>query len=132
MNAEGSCLCGKVQLKIEDIEENITVCHCQMCQKFHGGAMIALSPCRREQVAFEEQMLQWYESSAWAQRGFCSQCGSSICYFEKETEKFYFSAGLFPHLSEAIVTEEMFTKDQPPYLHIAEKTIRWPGLPGKS
>ena len=128
MKAKGSCLCGKIQITIKEIDAHITVCHCQMCQKFHGGSMIALAPCRRDQVVFEDEQMRWYASSAWAQRGFCGQCGSSICYFAKETNHYYFAAGLFPDLSEAKLTEEIFTKDQPSYLHFAEQTIRWPGL----
>lgn len=34
MNAAGSCLCGGVNIVIPEIAEEITVCHCHMCQKF--------------------------------------------------------------------------------------------------
>ncbi|EQC79391.1 hypothetical protein HSIEG1_2153 [Enterococcus sp. HSIEG1] len=36
---------------------------------------------------------------------------------------------MFQELTEAVFTEEIYTKDQPPFYHFAERTRRWPELP---
>lgn len=37
MKVQGQCLCGEVHITIPQISEEITVCHCHMCQKFLAG-----------------------------------------------------------------------------------------------
>lgn len=37
MKVKGSCLCGAVKINISDVAEEITICHCHMCQKFLAG-----------------------------------------------------------------------------------------------
>lgn len=72
--------------------------------------------------------LRRYDSSEWAQRGFCSQCGSSLFFYLKETHTYFFAAGLFGNLPEAVLTEEIYTEDQPQFYHFAEPTTRWEKL----
>ncbi|OJG51180.1 hypothetical protein RV03_GL000076 [Enterococcus gallinarum] len=101
-----------------------------MCQKFHGGPFLALAACSRDQITFTgESLIQRYNSSNWAQRGLCRQCGSSLFYYAQETAEFFFATGLFQELTEAVFTEEIYTKDQPLFYHFAERTRRWPELP---
>ncbi len=40
----------------------------------------------------------------------------------------FFAAGLFGNLPEAVLTEEIYTKDQPHFYHFAEPTTRWQKL----
>jgi len=82
MDVSGSCLCGKVTINLTGVAKEITVCHCSLCQKFHGGPMFALAPCSEDQMALQGvKWLRRYDSSEWAQRGFCSQCGSSLFFY---------------------------------------------------
>ncbi|MGH1803498.1 GFA family protein [Enterococcus gallinarum] len=130
MNLSGRCLCGQVTIELTEVHPQVTACHCSMCQKFHGGPFLALAACSRNQITFTgESLIQRYNSSNWAQRGFCRQCGSSLFYYAQETAEFFFATGLFQELTEAVFTEEIYTKDQPPFYHFAERTRRWPELP---
>ncbi|EAC9448290.1 GFA family protein, partial [Listeria monocytogenes] len=71
MDVSGSCLCGKVTINLTGVAKEITVCHCSLCQKFHGGPMVALAPCAEDQMALQgAKWLRRYDSSEWAQRGF--------------------------------------------------------------
>jgi len=129
MDVSGSCLCGKVTINLTGVAKEITVCHCSLCQKFHGGPMFALASCSEDQMALQgAKWLRRYDSSEWAQRGFCSQCGSSLFFYLKETHTYFFAAGLFGNLPEAVLTEEIYTKDQPQFYHFAEPTTRWEKL----
>jgi hypothetical protein len=57
---------------------DVVNCHCGQCRRFHGhlGAYTntALSDFRFD----EKRGLRWYQSSSFAQRGFCGECGSSL------------------------------------------------------
>ncbi len=129
MDVSGSCLCGKVTINLTGVAKEITVCHCSLCQKFHGGPMFALAPCSADQMALQGvKWLRRYDSSEWAQRGFCSQCGSSLFFYLKEAHTYFFAAGLFGNMPEAVLSEEIYTKDQPHFYHFAEPTTRWQKL----
>jgi hypothetical protein len=130
MDVAGSCLCGRIKIQLSEISPEITICHCQMCQKFHGGPFLSLAACTSEQITIDNQtLIQRYDSSEWAQRGFCRNCGSSLFYFLHETEEYFFATGLFSVLPEAVLVEELYTKDQPHFYHFAETTKRWSTLP---
>ena len=40
--ATGSCLCGAVSLSATSIDRHIAACHCSMCRKWGGGALLAV------------------------------------------------------------------------------------------
>lgn len=76
--ATGGCLCGKVTYKAS-LKPQVGACHCAMCRQWSAGpymAAHAIGP-----VAFTgEENIGVYNSSAWAERGFCKQCGSNLYY----------------------------------------------------
>ncbi|NIT13149.1 MAG: GFA family protein, partial [Candidatus Dadabacteria bacterium] len=50
-----------------------------MCRKWCGGPLMAVN-CGTD-VTFEgEDNITVYDSSSWAERGFCSGCGSHLFY----------------------------------------------------
>ena len=53
-----------------------------MCQKFHGAGYVTWVGFEQDQVKFVQgkDHLNWYQSSAGAQRGFCQRCGSSMFF----------------------------------------------------
>lgn len=53
-----------------------------MCQRFHGAPLVTWVGFKADAVRFTvgENRVIWYASSAPAQRGFCSQCGSSFLF----------------------------------------------------
>lgn len=74
----GRCLCGKVTVSA-NILPSIGACHCGMCRKWSGGPSLAVHVAGK--VHFDgEQFIQTYSSSAWAERGFCSNCGTNLFY----------------------------------------------------
>lgn len=73
---EGGCLCGAVRYKLDPGPTHLDVCHCEMCRKFGGSMGIEVAPGA---LTFEsEDQIQTYQSSPWAERGFCKTCGSSL------------------------------------------------------
>src|SRR6187549_2791530 len=78
----GHCLCGAVTFTAEKVETEHHACHCGMCRRWSGGAPLMCTAV--ENVSFTgEDKLKRYDSSQWAQRGFCGECGTSLFYFLK-------------------------------------------------
>ena len=76
----GGCLCGAVRYEIETGAPENVYCHCRMCQKWTGsvvntGAVVAKSALRLTQGE-----PKYYQSSRYAERGFCPECGTSMTY----------------------------------------------------
>ena len=66
-------------------------------------------------VQFEgEEHIQRFDSSDWAQRGFCTQCGSSLFYFLKPMQQYIMAIGAFDDLSAFKLVGEIFVDHQPP------------------
>ena len=79
MPVSGSCLCGKVNLKFEIDEAHFDVCHCGMCRKWAGGPGFGVNPSTPIQFSGEEN-ISVYQSSDWAERAFCKNCGTHLFY----------------------------------------------------
>jgi len=77
----GSCLCGKVAYSAK-VKTGAGACHCHMCRKWSGGLYMSVHALGKVEFQGAEN-IQNYESSEWAERGFCTQCGSSLYYFLK-------------------------------------------------
>ncbi|MGJ0706132.1 GFA family protein [Enterococcus avium] len=123
MELQGHCLCGEVRVTIPELSEEITVCHCHMCQKFFGGPFLSLAGVLPKDVEINgEEQIQRYLSSEWAERGFCKQCGSSLFYHSLADDEYYFPAGLFAEIDQAKLTTEIFYDQKPAFFHFKEPT----------
>lgn len=123
MELQGHCLCGEVRVTIPELSEEITVCHCHMCQKFFGGPFLSLTGVLPKDVEINgEEQIQRYLSSEWAERGFCKQCGSSLFYHSLADDEYYFPAGLFDEIDQAKLTTEIFYDQKPAFFHFKEST----------
>jgi hypothetical protein len=77
MQRTGKCLCGAVTFTAE-IQPKISACHCGMCRQWTGGVFLSTFG---KNIRFEgEDAIKTFKSSDWAERGFCSRCGSSLFY----------------------------------------------------
>lgn len=76
--ATGGCLCGAVRYEIHGPMRPVVYCHCEQCRKT-SGHFVAASACEPDDLELiEDGSLRWFDSSAHAQRGFCSVCGASL------------------------------------------------------
>ncbi len=80
----GSCLCGNVKYEAKGELRPIALCHCTQCRKA-SGHYTAATAAPNDRLTITGNSLQWYHSSDYAERGFCSICGSSLFFrpFEK-------------------------------------------------
>ncbi|MBT4040634.1 MAG: GFA family protein [Rhodospirillales bacterium] len=81
----GGCLCGSIRYEATMPPNQVGYCHCNMCKKSTGGLFGVSAMFNSEYVRFKANELSWFASSASAERGFCSQCGSPIAWRHKES-----------------------------------------------
>jgi len=75
----GHCLCGAVSITVSGQHESrVGACHCRMCQRWSGGLFLCFSAeCSAVTVSGE---VTRYRSSGFAERAFCSRCGSHLWF----------------------------------------------------
>jgi len=85
----GSCLCGKIQYSMEGDLSDFGYCHCKSCRKASGSAHAANAGIERKNftLADPEQVLREYESSPGKYRAFCTNCGSPIYAYLRDTSE---------------------------------------------
>ena len=128
MNGTGQCLCGAVKFTATDVESRVHACHCSVCRKWSGGPGLAASV---GSVSFEgEENISRYGSSEWAERGFCSICGSNLFYLLKPS-RYIIEAGLFDE-QDFELESEIFCADKPGWYEFAGEHPKHDQLPDTS
>lgn len=121
VTATGSCLCGKVKVNVEQLTPNVGACHCGMCIKWGGGPLLAVD-CGTA-VSFEgEDAISVYDSSDWAERGFCSHCGTHLFYRLKESQQHIMPSGLFDDNSAFVLDHQIFIDKKPSFYNFSNQT----------
>ena len=93
-STQGSCLCGAVTLSATNVAAEMGACHCGMCRRWGGGPFLAVD-CGREVRIEGEESVAVFDSSAWAERGFCKRCGTHLFYRIKDSREYQVPVGLF-------------------------------------
>jgi len=75
------------------------------------------------EVAFEgEENIAVYNSSDWAERGFCRKCGSHLFYRLKEINEHQIPVGLFDNQGSFNFDLQVFIDRKPSFYRFANKT----------
>ena len=125
-NATGKCLCGAVKVKAKTMSTHVGACHCSMCRKWTGGPLLAVD-CKSD-VEFEgKENVSVYNSSEWAERAFCSKCGTHLYYRLKEQDLYIMLAGLFDTDAKLHFDHQIFIEEKPEYYSFANETKNMTG-----
>lgn len=77
---QGGCMCGAVRFTATEVPATFGACHCEMCRRWTGSALLAIS-VPEASIRWEgEAQIRTLQSSDWAERCWCGRCGS-ILYF---------------------------------------------------
>lgn len=68
------------------------------------------------------EKLAVFDSSEWAERGFCSACGSHLFYRLKETREHMMPVGLFDDQGGLEFQRQVFIDEKPNYYQYSNKT----------
>ena len=120
---DGGCLCGAVQVVANEASSDFGACHCGTCRRWGGGPFLAVD-CGVE-VHFEgEKHIQVFDSSAWAERGFCGRCGTHLFYRIKESGQTILPVGLFGLQTGFAFDRQVFVDHKPDYYDFANETTK--------
>ena len=107
----GGCLCGAVRYEASEPPVEAGFCHCNMCKKARGGVFAVRASFRRDRLSFTQGEPKIFKSSAFAERGFCGDCGTPL-FFRFTTPGPYADS----------ITVSMGSLDDP---EIAPPTFHW-------
>ena len=109
-SATGGCLCGKVRFTAENVETGFHACHCGMCRRWSGSPVFAATTGG---VMFEnDDQLAIYDSSDWAERGFCKNCGSNL-FYRLKSGAYFMSVGAFDDPTPFKMVGEIYVDHHP-------------------
>ena len=117
---DGKCLCGAVTISVAQMKPLVDVCHCTMCRQWGGSALMGVSG-ESFTVAGREHITS-YPSSDWAERAFCSKCGSNLWYRFTPGDHFSFLAGLFELPDDCGFLQQIFVDEKPGYYDFAQNS----------
>lgn len=96
----GYCLCGAVTIKVAgEYDPRVGACHCRMCQRWSGGLFLCFKAHASAVTVTGDVTL--YRSSTFADRAFCSRCGSHLWFNDVEDNGDHKSYELMPGLFDA-------------------------------
>lgn len=126
IEAKGKCLCGAVNIHAKAMSTNVGACHCNMCRKWTGGPFMAVD-CK-DQVTIEgQENVSTFASSEWAERTFCSKCGTHLFYRLKETNQHIVAAGFFNKEDLLKFDHQIFIDEKPEYYSFQNETHNMTG-----
>jgi hypothetical protein len=121
-----TCLCGVVKITVKKINPKFTVCHCGSCRTWGGAPFFAVQ-CGTNVTIEGSDKVKVYDSSSWASRGFCTECGTHLFYKFKESGEYNMPVGLFPNLEGLEMDMQYFSDLRPSYYCFANKTKEMTG-----
>ncbi len=120
LSLAGRCMCGAVEFTATAEKPSVVACHCDMCRRWSAGPFMALN-CQT--VIFEgEDNVGRIRSSDWAERGFCTRCGSNLFYHLVDSTDYQVAAGLFDEQSMLRMSLQVFTDRKPSFYEFANET----------
>lgn len=126
MKGHGKCLCGSVVLEVEYSSNEIAACHCNMCRNWAGGPMLSID-CADSVKISDEKSVTRYSSSDWAERGFCTKCGTHLFYYLKSANQYHLPIGLLKTDNDFKFTHQIFIDEKPEYYAFSNQTHNMTG-----
>ncbi|WP_462137545.1 GFA family protein [Candidatus Mycalebacterium sp.] len=126
VKAEGKCLCGAVSFTTSEASPMVGACHCEMCRRWGGGPFMGIN-CGSD-VSFKgAENVAVFNSSDWAERGFCAKCGSHLFYRIKRNGMHVMPVGLFGDGIPFSFSHEVFVDEKPDFYDFSNETEKMTG-----
>ena len=97
-----------------------------MCRKWTGGPLLAIEG--GNDIDFEgSESISVFSSSEWAERGFCSKCGSNLFYRLKKEGHYSVPVGLLDGDENLVFEHQIFIDEKPSFYSFANETKNMTG-----
>lgn len=73
-------MCGAVRFSARDVPSEYGACHCEMCRRWTGSALLGVTLPDGKVTWDGEEHITRVQSSSWAERAFCNRCGSGLWF----------------------------------------------------
>ena len=117
----GQCLCGAVRITAKNPADKVGACHCSMCRRWGGGPFMEIN-CGTDVSVDGMENVSVFDSSEWAERGFCSKCGTHLFYRLKGTGEHMVPVGVFENTEGLEFDHQVFVDEKPAFYRFANKT----------
>ena len=108
MTLEGHCLCGAVTIRVAgDHDPRPGACHCRMCQRWSGGVFLCFN-ADADGVTVDGPVTR-FASSDFAERAFCSVCGSHLWMRDATGKSYDLMPGLFDAARDWPLRSEVYS-----------------------
>lgn len=115
----GQCLCGAVSVTMTPARDKLTACHCDMCRRWCSGPFVSIEAAPDPTISGPAKVIQ---TSDWAERAHCDECGSSLWYRMTEPAGSHnFAAGLFETAERPIGLEVWIDKKPSGYAFAGDR-----------
>jgi hypothetical protein len=103
----GHCLCGAVTITVAGPHDpRPGACHCRMCQRWSGGLFLCFN-ADAQGVTVAGPVTR-YASSGFAERAFCTVCGSHLWIRNTDSDAYDLMPGLFDAVLTAPLRSEVY------------------------
>lgn len=123
---KGHCLCEKVNFTAELEATSVAACHCSICQRWGGSAYMSVDTGSTASFTGQESITR-FDSSDWAERGFCSHCGTHLFYRLKDNNQHFIPIGALQSTEGLVFDHEIFVEEQCPVYQFANETKKMTG-----
>ena len=89
----GGCLCNAIRYECTEPPCDVHYCHCRMCQRAFGNVFAVFGSLPTSALSFTCGSPQLYRSTSYAERGFCSACGTPLTFRYLRSEWIAISIG---------------------------------------
>ena len=104
----GHCLCSAVKITIAGAHDpRLGACHCRMCQRWSGGLFLCFKADAAGVTATGP--VTRFASSDFAERAFCSVCGSHLWMRDTGDNSYELMPGLFDEAANWPLRSEIYT-----------------------
>ena len=122
----GGCLCGGVRYTVSGRLRDVVACYCKQCQRTSGNVVAATRASDEDIVMDRAEALAWYRSSASAERGFCSRCGSNLFWRQDGAGRTSIWAGTLDDTTGLVVAQHIYVADKADFQQILDGAPAFP------
>jgi len=125
----GGCLCGGVRYRVTGPLRAVVYCHCSQCRRTSGHFVAATAVAKDALTVVADESIEWFASSEFASRGFCSRCGSSLFWLAEARDYVCIMAGTLDESTGLEAVEHIYVKDKGDYYDLTDDLPKASGHP---
>ncbi|MDX1527885.1 MAG: GFA family protein [Gammaproteobacteria bacterium] len=123
---EGGCLCGAVRYRSTAPPIRGVICHCSMCRRHSGAPILAFVHFPKDSFRWTKGEPERYQSSEFAQRGFCPCCGSTLSMHEEVLDdRVQITVGSLDEPDRVRMDDHVWTQEQIAWFEVEDELTRF-------